>query len=171
MDWLLTVPLLLIEIVFCMKISAAEMSELAWKLGFAAAAMIILGYPGELIMEGSLSSRWMYWAFAMIPFCYIVYTLLIGLSGAIGKEDDPSVKVLLSYACWATVVSWCTYPVVYIFPMFGLSGADAVIGIQLGYCVSDIISKCGVGFLIYNITITKSALKGMSGSVPLMGGR
>merc|ERR1712048_748525 len=55
-----------------------------------------------------------------------------------------------------TVVSWCTYPVVYLFPFLNLSGAQAVVGIQLGYCVSDVISKCGVGFLIYNITIQKS---------------
>ena len=41
--------------------------------------------------------------------------------------------------------------------MLGLSGASAVVGIQIGYCISDIISKCGVGFLIYNITIAKSA--------------
>ena len=41
--------------------------------------------------------------------------------------------------------------------MLGFNGPKAVIAIQLGYCVSDIISKCGVGFLIYNITITKSA--------------
>jgi len=45
--------------------------------------------------------------------------------------------------------------------MLGLAGADAVIGIQLGYCVSDIISKCGVGFLIYNITLAKSAQEGL----------
>ena len=41
--------------------------------------------------------------------------------------------------------------------MLGLDGPAAVIGIQLGYCVADIISKCGVGFLIYNITMAKSA--------------
>jgi len=97
----------------------------------------------------------------MIPFLYIVYTLLVGLSGAVAKESDPNVKSLLNYACVATVVSWCTYPVVYILPMFGFTGADAVLGIQLGYCVSDIISKCGVGFLIYNITIAKSASEGL----------
>ena len=64
---------------------------------------------------------------------------------------------MLTQVCWATVISWCTYPVVYLFPMLGFNGPKAVIAIQLGYCVSDIISKCGVGFLIYNITITKSA--------------
>ena len=59
-----------------------------------------------------------------------------------------------------TVISWCTYPIVYIIPMFGAKGASAVVGIQMGYCVSDVISKCGVGFLIYGITNAKSkALK------------
>ena len=41
--------------------------------------------------------------------------------------------------------------------MIGFTGAGVVVAIQVGYCVSDIISKCGVGFLIYNITIAKSA--------------
>jgi len=119
--------------------------------------MIILGYPGELIIEGDLSARWMWWTLAMLPFLYIVYTLLVGLSAAVERESDPKVKQLLKYACQATVVSWCTYPLVYVMPMLGLHDAQAVVGIQLGYCVSDIISKCGVGFLIYNITIAKSS--------------
>merc|ERR1711920_32935 len=51
-----------------------------------------------------------------------------------------------------TVVSWCTYPVVYLFPMLGINAAHAVVAIQIGYCASDIISKCGVGLLIYQIT-------------------
>jgi bacteriorhodopsin len=170
MDWLLTVPLLLIEIVFCLKISASEMAALATKLGVSSGLMIILGYPGELIIEGG-STRWMYWTLAMLPFVYIVYTLLIGLSDAVAKEDDPSVKTLLNAACWATVISWCTYPVVYIFPMLGLSGTSAVIAIQLGYCVSDVISKCGVGFLIYNITMAKSTVKNATLTQSLMGGR
>jgi len=157
MDWLLTVPMLLIEIIFCMKLEPSEMTALAWKLGVSSAAMIILGYPGELIIEGNLNTRWMYWTLGMIPFLYIVYNLLFGLSSAVNKESDPKVKTLLTYACWATVISWCTYPIVYVIPMFGVGGSEAVIGIQLGYCVSDIISKCGVGFLIYNITIAKSA--------------
>jgi len=157
MDWLLTVPLLLTEIVMCMKLSEEEMSSNSWKLGSAAALMIILGYPGELLISEGLGQRWLYWAAAMLPFLYIVYALLVGLKTAADSESDPNVKSMLNSACLATVVSWCTYPVVYILPMLGLSGSNAVVGIQIGYCISDIISKCGVGFLIYNITITKSA--------------
>jgi bacteriorhodopsin len=156
MDWLLTVPLLLIEIIFVCKLSPAETVSKAVSLGVSSGLMIILGYPGELIIEGNLSLRWKYWAAAMVPFLYVVHTLLVGLQGAIASEENEGIKSMLSAVCWATVISWCTYPVVYVFPMFGLTGAESVVAIQLGYCVSDIISKCGVGFLIYNITIQKS---------------
>jgi bacteriorhodopsin len=165
MDWLLTVPLLLIEIVFVMKLSEAQTASLATSLGVSSGLMIILGYPGELIIEGDLTVRWMWWGAAMLPFLYVVYTLLIGLRAAIDAETDPAIASKLSMVCWWTVLSWCTYPVVYIFPMLGFSGPSAVVAIQLGYCVADIISKCGVGFLIYNITIAKSAaLEGKNGN-------
>ena len=64
MDWLLTVPLLLIEIIFCMKLDPEEMQSYAWKLGVSSGAMIILGYPGELIIDGDLSVRWFWWTAA-----------------------------------------------------------------------------------------------------------
>jgi bacteriorhodopsin len=158
MDWLLTVPLLLIEIIFCCNLSPDEVTKKAWALGGASGLMIILGYPGELILEGpALSVRFLFWVAAMIPFAYVVHTLLVGLKEAIASEGNPKVATMLTQVCYATVGSWCTYPVVYLFPMLGLRGPGAVVAIQLGYCAADIISKCGVGFLIYNITITKSA--------------
>merc|ERR1711982_293958 len=51
MDWLLTVPMLLMEIVLVMKLPADEASSKCLPLGTAAAVMIIIGYPGELIVE------------------------------------------------------------------------------------------------------------------------
>ena len=157
MDWLLTVPLLLIEIIFVMDLKPEETSKKAWQLGASAALMIILGYPGELILEADkLSTRWVYWALAMIPFLFVVYTLLVGLAGAT-RNETPEVASAIRYAQWMTVLSWCTYPIVYIIPMFGAKGSNAVVGIQVGYCIADVISKCGVGFVIYNITARKSA--------------
>jgi bacteriorhodopsin len=157
MDWLLTVPLLLIEIVLTMKMSPDETSKQCKQLGVASAAMICFGYPGELIVEGNLQARWQYWAMAMVPFLFVVYTLLVGLADATNREDDPEVKGLIKRAQMWTVVSWLTYPFVYVTPMMGMGGAQSVVNIQCGYCVSDIISKCGVGLLIYQITSAKSA--------------
>merc|ERR1712153_185116 len=157
MDWLLTVPLLLIEIIFCCNLSPDETVKKSWALGVSSGLMIALGYPGEMIIEGAMGVRFMFWAAAMVPFLYVVYTLLVGLKEAIASEGNPKAASMLTQVCYATVISWCTYPVVYLFPLLGFNDAKAVIAIQLGYCVSDIISKGGVGFLIYNITITKSA--------------
>jgi bacteriorhodopsin len=159
MDWLLTVPLLLMEIVLVMKLPEAEASNKCVSLGVSAALMIILGYPGELIVEGNLSMRWQYWAFAMVPFCYIVHELLVGLASATDAEPSEKVKALILRSQWVTVVSWLTYPVVYVFPMMGLTGSSTVVAIQCGYCASDIISKCGVGLIIYSITVAKSEME------------
>merc|ERR1719221_1844229 len=149
MDWLLTVPLLLIEILLVMKLSEEEYSSKAWTLCFGSALMIVSGYYDELVVTGDLTPRWMYWFASMAFFLYIVYELLVGLAAATASEADPEIARKIGTAQVMTVISWCTYPIVYLFPMFGFSAAKAVVSIQLGYCASDIISKCGVGLVIY----------------------
>merc|ERR1719428_770621 len=156
MDWLLTVPLLLIEIILVMQLSPEESNRQCWRLGTLSALMILSGYKGELVLTGDLTPRWISWLISMSFFLFIVQTLLVGLSDATNSESDPKVKDLIRSAQVWTVVSWCTYPIVYVFPMMGISGPSSVVAIQLGYSCSDIISKCGVGLLIYQITLNKS---------------
>merc|ERR1712022_37997 len=160
MDWLLTVPLLLIEILLVMKLDERDYNDKARTLGVGSALMIVSGYYGELVITGDLTPRWMCWFLSMTFFLYIVYELLVGLSDATNQEADPRIKGKIRTAQVMTVISWCTYPIVYLFPMLGINAAHAVMGIQIGYCVSDIISKCGVGLTIYQITYAKSAKGG-----------
>merc|ERR1712199_54180 len=159
MDWLLTVPLLLIEIVLVMQLSPAETFKQSAMLGISSAIMIILGYPGEV--SDSNGTRWVFWALAMIPFLFIVYTLVVGLAKAADADERADVALLCKQACWWTVISWCTYPIVYLLPMFmnttnGELTAANVVGIQIGYSIADVISKCGVGLMVFNIGIRKS---------------
>merc|ERR1712193_587480 len=163
MDWLLTVPLLLIEIVLVMKLSPEETKKQSLRLGVLSGLMILNGYPGE--SSGDASTRWTYWTLSMLPFCYIVYTLFFGLKESQDSQPE-AVRDQVKWACWATVISWCTYPIVYILPMMsgsqtGKAGltASSMVAIQVGYTVSDVISKCGVGFLVYNIACTKSQME------------
>jgi len=162
-DWLLTVPLLLIEIVLVMKLSETETFNKCCYLGISSALMIANGYPGEV--TGDPSTRWVFWFLSMIPFCYIVYTLFVGLKESQDAQPE-AVRDQVRWACWATVFSWCTYPIVFVLPMLsgsssgkaGLS-AGAMVSIQVGYTFSDIISKCGVGYLVYRIGLAKSMLE------------
>merc|ERR1712232_1310188 len=157
MDWLLTVPLLLVEILLVMKLDEATYAAKSKILGAGSALMIISGYYGELVVTGDLTPRWVCWFASMSFFLYIVYELLVGLAAATASEADPEIASKIGTAQVMTVISWCTYPIVYLFPMLGFSAAKAVVSIQLGYCASDIISKCGVGLVIYQISYAKSS--------------
>jgi len=154
MDWLLTVPLLLVEVVLIMNLKE-KTTMVSVKLGTAAALMIILGYPGEV--SDSNGVRWGFWAAAMVPFIYIVYTLFLGLKDAVEKQPQ-SVRGLISMTRYLTILSWCTYPIVFVLPMLGLSAAKAEIGIQIGYSVSDVIAKCIVGLMVTKIATMRSAM-------------
>merc|ERR1712056_164317 len=159
MDWLLTVPLLLIEILLVMKLEGDDFNSRAWTLGLGSALMIVSGYYGELVVTGDLTPRWVCWFLFMSFFLYIVYELLVGLAAATKSEENPIIAGKIGTAQVMTCISWCTYPIVYLFPMFHFNPAKSVVGIQLGYCVSDIISKCGVGLVIYQISYAKSGKK------------
>jgi len=159
MDWLLTVPLLLIEILLVMNLEEGTFISKASNLGVGSALMIISGYYGELVVTGDLTPRWACWFLSMVFFVYIVYELLVGLADATNSEENPVIAGKIRTAQVMTVISWCTYPIVYLFPMLGVNAANAVVGIQIGYCCSDIISKCGVGLVIYQITYAKSAVE------------
>merc|ERR1712061_505600 len=152
-DWLLTVALLLIELILVMKLPKEETVELGWKLGVASAIMVALGYPGEI--QDDLSVRWTWWAMAMVPFSYVVITLVVGLTEATAKQPE-SVKGLVVAARYLTVISWLTYPFVYIIKSCGLAGSVATTYEQVGYSLADFVAKAVFGVLIWAIASGKS---------------
>jgi len=153
-DWLLTVPLLLIELILVMRLSAEETLSKCLKLGSLAALMVVLGYPGEI--SNDAGTRWVWWALAMIPFLIIVYDLFFSLKQSIAAQPA-SARGLVSLARWVTVLSWCFYPVVFVFPMIGFTGGAATTAVQVGYTIADIVAKALFGVLIYQIAVRKSA--------------
>lgn len=162
-DWLLTVPLLLIELVLVMRLSASETSSKATRLGLAAALMIILGYPGEI--AGDNTTRAIWGTLSSIPFLYIVYELFVGLGAAIGRQPE-SARGLVNRARWLTFASWGFYPIVYMIPYTSFSGASTETAVQIGYTIADIVAKAGLGVMVYMIAVRKSIAEGYdSGAV------
>jgi len=155
-DWLLTVPLLLIELILVMGLPSNETVSMSWKLGLASALMVALGYPGEI--QDDLAVRWFWWACAMVPFIYVVFELAVGLAGATQKQNS-SVSGLIAAARYLTVISWCTYPFVYIVKNVGLAGPVATVYEQVGYSIADVVAKAVFGVMIWAIASTKSQLE------------
>ena len=155
-DWLLTVPLLLIEIVLVMGLTREETVSKATKLGLAAALMIMLGYPGEIADDNITRAIW--GAASTVPFLYIVYELFSGLSEAIERQHE-GVRDLIKSARLLTFASWGFYPIVYMAPFADISGPTAETIIQIGYTLADLLAKAGVGVLIYMIAVRKTAIE------------
>ncbi len=152
-DWLLTVPLLVTELILVMKLPGNEGTKKATKLALLAAAMIVLGYPGEIASVSS--TRLLFWGLSMIPFLIIQYEFFVGLKSAIALQPE-NARGLVSAARYITVVTWLFYPIVYLFPLLGLSGAAANVGVQVGYSVADVLAKAGFGVFIYIIALRKT---------------
>ena len=155
-DWLLTVPLLLLELILVMNLSREETVKKGTTLASLAVLMILLGYPGEI--SNDAGTRWLWWFLSMIPFTIIVYSLFVGLSKSIDAQPA-NVKSSVVLARNVTVVSWLFYPVVFILPMLGLTGSRALVAVQIGYTISDIVAKAAFGVLIWVIALRKSEIE------------
>jgi len=154
-DWLLTVPLLLIELILVMRLTQSETVSKSVSLGAAAALMIVLGYPGE-VSGGIDNTRLIWGALSMIPFLYIVYTLYVGLGEAIARQPEGA-RGLVRMARNLTVLAWFFYPVVYFAPfVLPLSGGTSTAVIEVGYTIADITAKAVFGVLIYMIAVRKT---------------
>ena len=153
-DWLLTVPLLLFETIAVLALPRALRKSLLMKLIPASALMIILGYPGEIAMDTAPKAIW--GALSTIPFLYILYVLWVELSKSMNTQPD-QVRKDLNGLRLLLLATWGVYPISYMFPMFGLDGADAFVWRQVGYSVADVLAKCLFGLLIYKIAREKSA--------------
>ncbi|KQM62812.1 xanthorhodopsin [Sphingomonas sp. Leaf17] len=152
-DWLLTVPLLLVELVLVMRLSREETSSKSIRLGSAAALMIILGYPGEIATD--IPTRALWGTLSAIPFLYIVWELFSGLGASI-KQQPAAAQNLVRKARLLTFASWGFYPIVYMAPYAGLTGGTVTTTIQIGYTIADIAAKAGLGILIFLIAVRKS---------------
>jgi len=153
-DWLLTVPLLLLEIIAVLALPAANRKYLTARLIPASAAMIVLGYPGEVTAE--MGPKMMWGALSTIPFLYILYVLFVELTKSLDKQPA-EVAATVKRLRLLLIATWGVYPISYLMPVLGIDGADAFVGRQIGYTVADVLAKCLFGLTIYKIARLKSA--------------
>jgi bacteriorhodopsin len=155
-DWLLTVPLLLLETVAVLALAKAVQRSLLVKLVPAAIAMIILGYPGEIATSNGPRIVW--GLLSTLPFVYIVFILFTELGKSVERQPD-DVRHTVSMLRLAILGLWGVYPIVYLFPVFGGSffgGAGGFTLRQVGYSIADILAKAAFGLAIYKIARMKS---------------
>ena len=156
-DWLLTVPLLLVETVAVLALARAAQTSLLVKLVPAAAAMIALGYPGDARLDvfGLAPSVW--GLLSTIPFLYILYVLFVELGKSLERQSA-AVQRKIKELRLLLLATWGVYPIAFIANMNATSFDEAGFVLrETGYTIADILAKCLFGLVIFTIARIKSA--------------
>jgi len=173
-DWILTVPLLMVELVAVLRLEASKSRSLLTRLVIAAALMIALGYPGEVIStpDGWLA-RVIWGAASSLPFFYILYILWTELTASLTSQPEEARK-LIEIARLVLLITWAVYPIAYALggtptaleaKAGGNVDATGIVGLQVGYAIADMTAKAGFGMLIYFIARAKSKGHGHSAAL------
>lgn len=164
-DWILTVPLLMVELVAVLRLQATKARSLLTRLVIAAALMIALGYPGEVISSpAGWTARVVWGALSSIPFFYILFVLWTELTKSL--ETQPvAARKLIEIARLVLLITWAVYPIAYalggtVTALEAKAGGNVdptgVVALQVGYAIADMTAKAGFGMLIYFIARAKS---------------
>jgi bacteriorhodopsin len=153
-DWLLTVPLLLAELILVLRLKAEIARSLIVKLSVASTLMIGLGYPGELAAADS-TARLVWGGLSTIFFLYVLYVLFVELTKSLG--DQPArIRQLVSGMRWVILITWMVYPIAYILPRLITEANTALVARQVGYSIADVLAKPLFGLFAVLIMLIKS---------------
>ena len=148
-DWLLTVPLQMIE--FYLILVAAGLvvsSSVFWKLLIGTLVMLLGGYAGE---SGWLSPG-LGFVIGMAGWIYIIFEIFRGESSIIDFKKK-SIKKAFNALRIIVVFGWSIYPLGYIFglltPMIGL-GTINIDFLNFTYNIADFINKILFGLIIWH---------------------
>lgn len=159
-DWILTVPLLLVEVIAVLALAKEASKSLITRLVPASAAMIILGYPGEVSTVSGTKILW--GVLSTLPFLYILYVLFVELGKSLDRQPE-GVAATVGRLRMLLIATWGVYPIAYMLPLLGsdINDPNTFMWRQVGYTTADVLAKCLFGLTIYKIARMKSIAEGM----------
>jgi sensory rhodopsin len=135
-DWLITVPLQMVEFYFILAAVTAVSAGIFWRLLIGSLVMLVAGYAGE----AGLINAWAGFIVGMAGWAYILYEIFAGEAGKASAEKAPaSVQSAFGTMRLIVTVGWAIYPLGYFFGY--LQGAADDVTLNVIYNVADVINK------------------------------
>jgi len=152
-DWLLTVPLQIIEFYLILAAVAVIGAGLFWRLLVASVAMLVAGYLGEV----NASTQMFLWGGFIIgtaAWLYIIYEIFIGEASKISASEgtDASQRAFNALRIIVTF-GWAIYPIGYIW---GYAGDGSAATLNLVYNLADFVNKIAFGVVIWSAATARS---------------
>jgi bacteriorhodopsin len=151
-DWLLTVPLQIIEFFLILAAITVVPASLFWKLLIASIVMLVGGYLGEAgFIDVTVG-----FVIGMVGWLYIIYEIFVGEASKINASSGNAA----SQSAFKTIrlivtIGWAIYPIGYILGY--LTQSANVDSLNIIYNLADLVNKIAFGVAIWLAATRDSA--------------
>ena len=141
-DWLLTVPLQIVEFYLILAAIAVVAVSVFWRLLVASIVMLVGGYLGEVGTIGN----WAGFIIGMAGWIYIIYEVFAGEASQISASKGTAAsKKAFNALRLIVTVGWAIYPIGYVLG----AGGDGAANLNLVYNLADFVNKIAFGVVIW----------------------
>jgi len=153
-DWLITVPLQMIEFYIILAAVATVSAGIFWRLLIGTLVMLVAGYMGE----AGFINAWAGFIVGMAGWAYILYEIFAGEAGKAAADKCPAaVQTAFSTMRWIVTIGWAIYPLGYFFGY--LTGSADAVTLNVIYNVADVVNKIAFVAVIWAAATASSGKK------------
>ena len=150
-DWLLTVPLLMVEFYLIMSAVGKVPGRVFWNLLIGTTIMLLFGYAGETGMMGVETA----FVLSMAAWIYVIWYIIKGEASQVNASlANANVQKAYKTMTLLVTVGWAIYPLGYFLGYLG-GGADAGT-MNIIYNLADFWNKIGFGIVIWSAAVADS---------------
>ena len=152
-DWLITVPMQIVEFYLILAACTAVSLGVFWKLLAGSLVMLLGGYFGE---TGVLSPM-VGFVIGMAGWIFIIYYIFVGEAAQI-KDSAGNENLVLAFdgIKWIVTIGWAIYPIGYFMGYLG-GGVDAN-GLNTLFNLADLVNKFLFGLVIWYAAMRDSGV-------------
>jgi bacteriorhodopsin len=153
-DWLITVPLLMVEFYLILSAITKVPTGVFWRLILGTLVMLVGGYVGEAGYLGV----WPAFIIGMLGWVYILYEIFAGEASKINATKSPeSVRSAFNLMRLIVTFGWAIYPIGYFFGyLTGSNPADSMKALNVIYNLADVLNKIAFGVIIWSVAVSET---------------
>jgi bacteriorhodopsin len=153
-DWMITVPLLMIEFYLILSAITKVPAGVFWRLMVGTLVMLVGGYLGEAGYMAVLPA----FIIGMAGWAYIIYEIFMGEAGKINADSAPiAVQSAFNAMRLIVVFGWSVYPIGYFFGyLTGAGPEQSANALNVIYNLADLLNKVAFGLIIWSVAVSQS---------------
>lgn len=153
-DWLITVPLLMVEFFLILSAVTKVSVGVFWRLILGTFVMLLGGYLGEAGYMDATPA----FIIGMVGWGYILYEIFAGEASKINAKQAPQ-SVQNAFKLMRNIVTfgWAIYPVgYYLGYLTGAAPEESSNMLNIVYNFADVLNKIAFGVIIWSVAVSET---------------